>query len=58
MNEPALWIYVPLEGWPRMLVDAVNEGEEQRLRDDVARRVTGVVALVEGALRDWAVDGV
>lgn len=33
MTAPSLHVVVPLEGSPRLYLDVLNEGEEQRLLD-------------------------
>jgi hypothetical protein len=33
MTVPSLHVVVPLEGSPRLYLDVLNEGEEDRLRD-------------------------
>jgi len=49
VNAPALIVVLPLEGKPRVLVDAQNNAEEARLRDWIHAH-DDVVALIASAL--------
>jgi hypothetical protein len=44
-----LIIWVPVEGWPKFHLDALNDGEEARLMDWL-RRSRALVELADAAL--------